>query len=136
MGLLLYELVEIIPFLPWLSPFSSMLSVITVGIAIFGLYRIVFGARIYARKIEKKRIAAVGDRTVFAEILFNDTYFCYCSAIAMVQSSIAYTEVEALRETENYYLVFLRSGNDVYFFSKNGFVQGTLEQALQLLGRR
>ena len=115
--------------------FYSGLYRVLVILACAGLlycfYRLTFQANIFAKKEEKKRQKLVGNELVYTDILFYDSYFCVCSAISSAKETVAYADVLALDDTKHYYIIRTKVG--AVAFDKNGFIDGTCEQAVQLL---
>ena len=100
-----------------------------------GLFRVVFQAHSFANKREKERRKILGDKPHCSELLFyNDRFLCRGNS-SPTEDWIIYAGVKKVRETAHLYII-ITVNNMWYSFDKRGFVQGSWEQVLQLLGER
>lgn len=111
---------------------DRILVILSWGMLLYAIYRTIFQANIYAHAKEKYRQKIVGNKLVYTDMLFFDSYFCIHSALSSAKQIVSYSDVVLLKETMHYYIV-VTTNNSAYAFDKNGFVDGTCEQAVQLL---
>ncbi len=114
------------------STVQRMLMISMWAMFLYCSYRTIFQANRYACAEEKHRQKIVGDKLVFTDMLFYDSHFCIHSALSSTKQTVSYSDVVWIKETEHYYVV-VTTTNFAYAFDKNGFADGTCDQAIQLL---
>ena len=115
----------------FVSVFFHITGVMICVALLYCVYCLIFCAYVFAQKEDKKRKKFVGDRQVYVDIMFYDSYFCVYSAISSAKETVSYTDILSLDDTKHYYIIRTKVG--AVAFDKNGFIDGTCEQTVQLL---
>ena len=137
--LAIYLVIEVYPdtirYWEYLGTDTQIIMVACAIIYGTGLFRAVFQAHSFANNREKERRKILGDKPPCSEFLFYSDRFLYRSNTTPSENWIVYAGVKKVKETAHLYII-ITEDNIWYNFDKRGFVKGSWEQVLQLLGER